>query len=137
MSFAKTLKQSDANSCGRFSVPRYYAETIFPKLDYTKPATKWSWPPATLEAWTQLCDVLIQQRTRVLIRSATWLGIGWRYFTGINLCLVGLMGAIMVHRVEGKERRLGVGGGYCGLIREDGNNNKLSNDSKGKFTGEI
>nr|GMD71244.1 auxin response factor 18-like [Ipomoea batatas] len=34
-SFAKTLTQSDANNGGGFSVPRYCAETIFPRLDYT------------------------------------------------------------------------------------------------------
>lgn len=34
-SFAKTLTQSDANNGGGFSVPRYCADTIFPKLDYT------------------------------------------------------------------------------------------------------
>ncbi|CAN4100881.1 unnamed protein product [Withania somnifera] len=33
--FAKTLTQSDANNGGGFSVPRYCAETIFPKLDFT------------------------------------------------------------------------------------------------------
>ncbi|KAL6578073.1 hypothetical protein OROMI_010401 [Orobanche minor] len=33
-SFAKTLTQSDANNGGGFSVPRYCAETIFPKLDF-------------------------------------------------------------------------------------------------------
>ncbi|MFS7973218.1 putative transcription factor ARF family [Helianthus anomalus] len=33
-SFAKTLTQSDANNGGSFSVPRYCAETIFPRLDY-------------------------------------------------------------------------------------------------------
>ncbi|XWS66167.1 hypothetical protein CRYUN_Cryun05aG0176600 [Craigia yunnanensis] len=32
--FAKTLTQSDANNGGGFSVPRYCAETIFPRLDY-------------------------------------------------------------------------------------------------------
>ncbi|XP_060174322.1 auxin response factor 18-like [Lycium barbarum] len=32
-SFAKTLTQSDANNGGGFSVPRYCAETIFPRLD--------------------------------------------------------------------------------------------------------
>ncbi|KAJ3680225.1 hypothetical protein LUZ60_016503 [Juncus effusus] len=35
VSFAKTLTQSDANNGGGFSVPRYCAETIFPRLDYT------------------------------------------------------------------------------------------------------
>lgn len=35
VSFAKTLTQSDANNGGGFSVPRYCAETIFPKLDFT------------------------------------------------------------------------------------------------------
>ncbi|KAA8518748.1 hypothetical protein F0562_016478 [Nyssa sinensis] len=35
MSFAKTLTQSDANNGGGFSVPRYCAETIFPRLDYS------------------------------------------------------------------------------------------------------
>ncbi|KAI3737415.1 hypothetical protein L2E82_27417 [Cichorium intybus] len=30
-----TLTQSDANNGGGFSVPRYCAETIFPKLDFT------------------------------------------------------------------------------------------------------
>ncbi|KAL2557466.1 Auxin response factor 16 [Forsythia ovata] len=35
ISFAKTLTQSDANNGGGFSVPRYCAETIFPRLDYT------------------------------------------------------------------------------------------------------
>ncbi|CAK7351033.1 unnamed protein product [Dovyalis caffra] len=35
VSFAKTLTQSDANSGGGFSVPRYCAEMIFPRLDYT------------------------------------------------------------------------------------------------------
>ncbi|OIT02328.1 PREDICTED: auxin response factor 10-like [Nicotiana attenuata] len=34
-SFAKTLTQSDANNGGGFSVPRYCAETIFPRLDFT------------------------------------------------------------------------------------------------------
>ncbi|CAN6681051.1 unnamed protein product [Malus baccata var. baccata] len=34
-SFAKTLTQYDANNGGGFSVPRYCAETIFPKLDYS------------------------------------------------------------------------------------------------------
>ena len=34
-SFAKTLTQSDANNGGGFSLPRYCAETIFPRLDYT------------------------------------------------------------------------------------------------------
>ncbi|PIN15056.1 hypothetical protein CDL12_12319 [Handroanthus impetiginosus] len=34
-SFAKILTQSDANNGGGFSVPRYCAETIFPRLDYT------------------------------------------------------------------------------------------------------
>ncbi|RZB80492.1 Auxin response factor 18 isoform B [Glycine soja] len=34
-SFAKTLTQSDANNGGGFSVPRYCAETIFPRLDCT------------------------------------------------------------------------------------------------------
>ncbi|KAM2745270.1 hypothetical protein PS2_021030 [Malus domestica] len=33
--FAKTLTQYDSNNGGRFSVPRYCAETIFPKLDYS------------------------------------------------------------------------------------------------------
>ncbi|XP_057819496.1 auxin response factor 10 [Cryptomeria japonica] len=35
VSFAKTLTQSDANNGGGFSVPRYCAETIFPRLDYS------------------------------------------------------------------------------------------------------
>ncbi|XP_022939946.1 auxin response factor 16-like [Cucurbita moschata] len=34
-SFAKTLTQSDANNGGGFSVPRYCAETMFPRLDYS------------------------------------------------------------------------------------------------------
>ncbi|KAI4339245.1 hypothetical protein MLD38_024208 [Melastoma candidum] len=34
-SFPKTLTQSDANNGGGFSVPRYCAETIFPRLDYS------------------------------------------------------------------------------------------------------
>ncbi|KAK4375965.1 hypothetical protein RND71_006642 [Anisodus tanguticus] len=34
-SFVKTLTQSDANNGGGFSVPRYCAETIFPRLDLT------------------------------------------------------------------------------------------------------
>ncbi|KAA8544059.1 hypothetical protein F0562_021764 [Nyssa sinensis] len=33
--FAKTLTQSDANNGGGFSVPRYCAETVFPRLDYS------------------------------------------------------------------------------------------------------
>jgi hypothetical protein len=36
VSFAKTLTQSDANNGGGFSVPRYCAETIFPRLDYNE-----------------------------------------------------------------------------------------------------
>ncbi|CAI9762076.1 unnamed protein product [Fraxinus pennsylvanica] len=35
ISFAKTLTQSDANNGGGFSVPRYCADTLFPRLDYT------------------------------------------------------------------------------------------------------
>ncbi|KAM1529996.1 hypothetical protein EV2_019754 [Malus domestica] len=34
-SSAKTLNQYDANNGSGFFVPRYYAETIFPKLDYS------------------------------------------------------------------------------------------------------
>nr|XP_016495620.1 PREDICTED: auxin response factor 18-like isoform X1 [Nicotiana tabacum]XP_016495621.1 PREDICTED: auxin response factor 18-like isoform X1 [Nicotiana tabacum] len=34
-SFAKILTQSDANNGGGFSVPRYCADTIFPRLDYS------------------------------------------------------------------------------------------------------
>ncbi|KAL2507954.1 Auxin response factor 10 [Forsythia ovata] len=34
-SFAKTLTQSEANNGGRFSVPRYCVETIFPRLNYS------------------------------------------------------------------------------------------------------
>ncbi|RYQ99943.1 hypothetical protein Ahy_B07g087962 [Arachis hypogaea] len=33
--FAKTLTQSDANNGGGFSVPRYCAVTIFPRLNYS------------------------------------------------------------------------------------------------------
>ncbi|MCO5557457.1 hypothetical protein L7F22_011022 [Adiantum nelumboides] len=36
VSFAKTLTQSDANNGGGFSIPRYCAETIFPRLDYAQ-----------------------------------------------------------------------------------------------------
>ncbi|KAH7365549.1 hypothetical protein KP509_18G034300 [Ceratopteris richardii] len=36
LSFAKTLTQSDANNGGGFSIPRYCADTIFPRLDYTQ-----------------------------------------------------------------------------------------------------
>ncbi|GAB2272396.1 hypothetical protein Dimus_007222 [Dionaea muscipula] len=35
VSFAKTLSLSDANNGGGFSVPRYCAETIFPRLDFS------------------------------------------------------------------------------------------------------
>nr|ABN05872.1 Transcriptional factor B3 [Medicago truncatula] len=34
-SFAKTLTQSDANNGGGFSCPRYCAEMIFPRMDYS------------------------------------------------------------------------------------------------------
>ncbi|CAN6708556.1 unnamed protein product [Malus baccata var. baccata] len=40
-SFAKTLTQYDANNGGGFSVPRYCAETIFPKLDYSADPLVW------------------------------------------------------------------------------------------------
>ncbi|KAI5082455.1 hypothetical protein GOP47_0002198 [Adiantum capillus-veneris] len=36
VSFAKTLTQSDANNGGGFSIPRYCAETILPRLDYAQ-----------------------------------------------------------------------------------------------------
>lgn len=138
-SFAKTLTQSDANNGGGFSVPRYCAETIFPKLDYNAD------PPVQ----TILAKDVHGQiwKFRHIYRGTPrrhLLTTGWSNFVNNKKLVAGDSivflradnGDLCVGVRRAKRGGNGVGSGYCGLIREDENNIKLSKDSKGKFTGE-
>ncbi|CAN8326556.1 unnamed protein product [Cochlearia groenlandica] len=154
-SFAKTLTQSDANNGGGFSVPRYCAETIFPRLDYNAEP-----PVQTILAKDVHGDVW---KFRHIYRGTPrrhLLTTGWSNFVNQKKLVAG--DSIVFMRGESGElcvgirraKRGGIGngpeysagwnpiGGSCGyssLLREDESNSlRRSNcalaDRKGKVT---
>ncbi|KAL1210579.1 Auxin response factor 16 [Cardamine amara subsp. amara] len=156
-SFAKTLTQSDANNGGGFSVPRYCAETIFPRLDYNAEP-----PVQTILAKDVHGDVW---KFRHIYRGTPrrhLLTTGWSNFVNQKKLVAG--DSIVFMRAENgdlcvgirRAKRGGIGngpeysagwnpiGGSCGyssLLREDESNSlRRSNcsiaDRKGKVTAE-
>nr|XP_016472143.1 PREDICTED: auxin response factor 18-like [Nicotiana tabacum]XP_016472144.1 PREDICTED: auxin response factor 18-like [Nicotiana tabacum]XP_016472145.1 PREDICTED: auxin response factor 18-like [Nicotiana tabacum]XP_016472146.1 PREDICTED: auxin response factor 18-like [Nicotiana tabacum]XP_016472147.1 PREDICTED: auxin response factor 18-like [Nicotiana tabacum] len=150
-SFAKTLTQSDANNGGGFSVPRYCAETIFPRLDYT-------------------ADPPVQTVIAKDVHGETWkfrhiyrgtprrhlLTTGWSNFVNQKKLVAG--DSIVFLRAENGElcvgirraKRGGIGGpetpsgwnsasgnysGFSAFFREDMNKNGSLNSSGGSFKG--
>ncbi|CAG7884731.1 unnamed protein product [Brassica rapa] len=156
-SFAKTLTQSDANNGGGFSVPRYCAETIFPRLDYNAEP-----PVQTILAKDVHGDVW---KFRHIYRGTPrrhLLTTGWSNFVNQKKLVAG--DSIVFMRAESgdlcvgirRAKRGGIGngpeyspgwnpiGGSCGyssLLREDESNSlRRSNcslaDRKGKVAAE-
>ncbi|CAI0442756.1 unnamed protein product [Linum tenue] len=147
-SFAKTLTQSDANNGGGFSVPRYCAETIFPRLDYNAE------PPVQ----TILAKDVHGQiwKFRHIYRGTPrrhLLTTGWSNFVNQKKLVVG--DSIVFLRADNgdlcvgiRRAKRGIGGGnecqsssgwntyggYPGFMREN-DCNKLSNEQvKGKIS---
>ncbi|KAK4358719.1 hypothetical protein RND71_020948 [Anisodus tanguticus] len=150
-SFAKTLTQSDANNGGGFSVPRYCAETIFPRLDY-------------------MADPPVQTVIAKDVHGETWkfrhiyrgtprrhlLTTGWSTFVNQKKLVAG--DSIVFLRAENGElcvgirraKRGGIGGpetpsgwnsaagnygGFSAFLREDKNKNGNLISSVGSFRG--
>ncbi|XP_010558677.1 PREDICTED: auxin response factor 16-like [Tarenaya hassleriana] len=156
-SFAKTLTQSDANNGGGFSVPRYCAETIFPRLDYSAE------PPVQTILAKDVHAVI--WKFRHIYRGTPrrhLLTTGWSNFVNQKKLVAG--DSIVFMRAEigdlcvgirrakrggigsGSEFSMGwnpVGGscGYASLLREADENGNLNRrcypeDRKGKVTAE-
>ncbi|CAN6715860.1 unnamed protein product [Malus baccata var. baccata] len=126
-SFAKTLTQYDANNGGGFSVPRYCAETIFPKLDYS-------------------ADPLVQTVIAKDVHDEVWkfrhiyrgtpqrhlLTVGWRTF--VNQKKLVARDSIVFLRAENGDLCVGIRTAKRGLDGGRGNevasgwNNSHSND---------
>ncbi|XP_056859432.1 auxin response factor 16 [Raphanus sativus] len=151
-SFAKTLTQSDANNGGGFSVPRYCAETIFPRLDYNAEP-----PVQTILAKDVHGDVW---KFRHIYRGTPrrhLLTTGWSNFVNQKKLVAG--DSIVFMRAESgdlcvgirRAKRGGIGGngpeysagwnpiggscgGYSSLLRDDSNCSLA--DRKGKVTAE-
>ncbi|KAD6796216.1 hypothetical protein R6Q59_019955 [Mikania micrantha] len=127
-SFAKTLTQSDANNGGGFSVPRYCAETIFPRLDYAADP-----PLQTIIAR----DVHGQiWKFRHIYRGTPrrhLLTTGWSTFVNKKKLVAG--DSIVFLRDDDGNICVGIrrakrgfdNGRFCGFIKEDDNNNKMFN----------
>ncbi|KAK9070245.1 hypothetical protein SSX86_010645 [Deinandra increscens subsp. villosa] len=136
-SFAKTLTQSDANNGGGFSVPRYCAETIFPKLDYTADP-----PLQTIIAK----DVHGQiWKFRHIYRGTPrrhLLTTGWSTFVNNKKLVAG--DSIVFLRADNGDICVGIrrakrgldNGRFCGYIKKDENNNKLFKIPGGRFSSE-
>ncbi|KAJ0251715.1 Auxin response factor 16 [Hirschfeldia incana] len=151
-SFAKTLTQSDANNGGGFSVPRYCAETIFPRLDYNAEP-----PVQTILAKDVHGEVW---KFRHIYRGTPrrhLLTTGWSNFVNQKKLVAG--DSIVFMRAENgdlcvgirRAKRGGIGGnggpeysagwnpiggscGYSSLLRDDSNCSLA--DRKGKVAGE-
>nr|XP_043615379.1 auxin response factor 16-like [Erigeron canadensis]XP_043615380.1 auxin response factor 16-like [Erigeron canadensis] len=136
-SFAKTLTQSDANNGGGFSVPRYCADTIFPKLDYAADP-----PVQTIQAK----DVHGQiWRFRHIYRGTPrrhLLTTGWSNFVNNKKLVAG--DSIVFVRSDNGELCVGIrranrgsnNGGFFGLAGENENNNQYFKNPKGKLSPE-
>lgn len=127
-SFAKTLTQSDANNGGGFSVPRYCAETIFPRLDYTAE------PP-------------VQTVIAKDIHGKTWkfrhiyrgtprrhlLTTGWSTFVNQKKLIAG--DSIVFLRSETGDLCVGIRRAKRGGLGSNGDNNSNSNNPYPGFSG--
>lgn len=153
-SFAKTLTQSDANNGGGFSVPRYCAETIFPRLDYSAEP-----PVQTIiakdvhgESW-KFRHIYRGTPRRHLLTT------GWSNFVNQKKLVAG--DSVVFLRAEngdlcigirrakrgwfdggpefGMGRNLSSGpfGGYSILEREDGNNNPIRKGLDNAGVGKV
>ncbi|XP_071710673.1 auxin response factor 16-like [Rutidosis leptorrhynchoides] len=133
-SFAKTLTQSDANNGGGFSVPRYCAETIFPKLDYAADP-----PVQTIIAKDVHGKIW---KFRHIYRGTPrrhLLTTGWSNFVNSKKLVAG-DSIVFLRSDDGdlcvgvRRAKRGIGyGGMCGFVRENENNFKNGN---GKFSSE-
>lgn len=150
-SFAKTLTQSDANNGGGFSVPRYSAETIFPRLDFTAD------PPVQTVIAKDVHGAI--WKFRHIYRGTPrrhLLTTGWSSFVNQKKLVAG--DSIVFLRAENGElcvgirraKRGGIGGpetpsgwnsasgnygGFSTFLREDMNKNGSLNSSWGSFKG--
>lgn len=144
-SFAKTLTQSDANNGGGFSVPRYCAETIFPRLDYAAD------PPVQTvvvkdvhgEVW----------RFRHIYRGTPrrhLLTTGWSTFVNQKKLVAG--DSIVFLRAENGDLCVGVRRAkkgaesfssgwntapFAGFLREDESNKTVARNSRVNFEGVL
>ncbi|KAL6290724.1 hypothetical protein ACE6H2_008234 [Prunus campanulata] len=155
-SFAKTLTQSDANNGGGFSVPRYCAETIFPRLDYSAEP-----PVQTILAKDVHGEIW---KFRHIYRGTPrrhLLTTGWSNFVNQKKLVAG--DSIVFFRAESgdlcvgiRRAKRGIGGGpeypsgwnpaadnsgsrygvYSGFPRENGNN-LMERNSSGEGRGKI
>ncbi|KAK9079130.1 hypothetical protein SSX86_000800 [Deinandra increscens subsp. villosa] len=147
-SFAKTLTQSDANNGGGFSVPRYCAETIFPKLDYSADP-----PVQTVVARDVHGEIW---KFRHIYRGTPrrhLLTTGWSTFVNLKRLVAG--DSIVFMRAENGElcvgirraKRAGIGGGNStsgwssSFFRETGNKmgkngRNMNSSGRGKVTPE-
>ena len=123
-SFAKTLTQSDANNGGGFSVPRYCAETIFPRLDYSADP-----PVQTIVAkdvhgqWWKFRHIYRGTPKRHLLTT------GWSNFVNQKKLVAGdsivflraQNGDLCVGIRRAKKVVIGGGGGHSGFLCENEN----------------
>lgn len=136
-SFAKTLTQSDANNGGGFSVPRYCAETIFPRLDYMAD------PPVQ----TILAKDVHGQiwKFRHIYRGTPrrhLLTTGWSNFVNHKKLVAG--DSIVFLRADNGDLCVGIrrakrginGGVLDSSLYGGGDSNKLLRNPKGKFSVE-
>ncbi|KAF0904532.1 hypothetical protein E2562_035429 [Oryza meyeriana var. granulata] len=114
-SFAKTLTQSDANNGGGFSVPRYCAETIFPRLDYSAD------PPVQTVLAKDVHGVV--WKFRHIYRGTPrrhLLTTGWSTFVNQKKLVAG--DSIVFMRDEGGNVHVGIRRakrGFCGIGGDD------------------
>ncbi|KAE8691108.1 Auxin response factor 8 [Hibiscus syriacus] len=138
-SFAKTLTQSDANNGGGFSVPRYCAETIFPRLDYTADP-----PVQTVVAKDVHGEIW---KFRHIYRGTPrrhLLTTGWSAFVNQKKLVAG--DSIVFLRAENGEIRVGIRrakrengssyGGFSTFLRED-DGNKMMRNGNLRGTGKV
>ncbi|KAE8711489.1 Auxin response factor 10 [Hibiscus syriacus] len=141
-SFAKTLTQSDANNGGGFSVPRYCAETIFPRLDYTADP-----PVQTVIARDVHGEIW---KFRHIYRGTPkrhLLTTGWSTFVNQKKLVAG--DSIVFLRTENGELCVGIRrakrengscvssyGGFSAFLRED-DSNKMMRNGNSKGTGKV
>ncbi|KAI3776704.1 hypothetical protein L1987_46492 [Smallanthus sonchifolius] len=131
--FAKTLTQSDANNGGGFSVPRYCAETIFPRLDYTAdpPLQNIVAKDVHGQIW-QFRHIYRGTPRRHLLTT------GWSTFVNKKKLVAG--DSIVFLRADNgdlcvgiRRSKRGISNRFCGFIKEDENNNKLFKNHGGRF----
>ncbi|KAM1654155.1 hypothetical protein ACFX2K_006581 [Malus domestica] len=126
-SFTKTLTQYDANNGGGFSVPRYCAETIFTKLDYSAD------PPVQTMIAKDVHDEVWKFR-HIYRGTPQWhlLPAGWKTFVNHKKLVAG--DSIVFLRAENGDLCVGIRTAKRGLDGGGGNevasgwNNSHSSD---------